>query len=232
MLNLNIVTWLNEVEFDNSKGKTIKANARYKYGACLNVLSYTAFSNITSAQQWNDDRDGTNGYVPIVPLESPHDLIHLAIGGFQLKKLKADFNQYAGANGDKGENDTAAIDPIFFFHHCIIDLVFYEWQKKHNALKSFDIIPGYPGTNSVDNQGPTPGVAGGTLLTLDSPLGPFKKPGSQTNPQNLGYTYEYQSDAPNKFTDKKPSLYVPQHEEPAPFLQSAKPTAPRLAGRS
>ena len=39
-----------------------------------------------------------------------------------------------------------------------------------------------------------------------------------TNPQNLGYTYEYESDTPNKFTDNNPSLYVPQHKEPAPVL--------------
>ena len=110
MLNLNIVTWLNEVEFDNNKGKPIKANVRYKYGACLNAPNYTVFSNTTSAQQWNDDRAGTDGYVPIVPLESPHNSMHLAVGGFQIKKQKADFNQYAGANGDMGENDTAAFD--------------------------------------------------------------------------------------------------------------------------
>ncbi|CVL08714.1 related to Tyrosinase [Fusarium mangiferae] len=172
MLNGNIITWLNKVTFDNDVGTTIKANVRYKAG--------------------------TDGYVPIVPPESPYNSIHLAVGGFQLEKIDADFNQYTGANGDMGENDTAAFDPIFFFHHCFVDLVFNEWQKKNNALQSIDIIQGYPGTNSVDSQGPTPGVAGGTWLTLDSALDPFKKPGSETdpmtsrgvvNPENLGYNY-------------------------------------------
>lgn len=110
MLNLNILTWLNQVDFQNNKGKTIKANVSYKYGACLNAPNYTVFSNTTSAQQWNDDRIDNKGYVPIVPLESPHNSIHLAVGGFQLKKQHSDFNQYSGANGDMGENDTAAFD--------------------------------------------------------------------------------------------------------------------------
>ncbi|KAF5530115.1 tyrosinase [Fusarium mexicanum] len=121
-----------------------------------------------------------------------------------------------------GENDTAAFDPIFFFHHCFVDLVFYEWQKKNNALESFDIIQGYPGTNSVDSQGPTPGVAGGTWLTLDSALDPFKKPDSETdpmtsrdvvNPENLGYNYQYNYNAPNDLTAGEPALFVPKHEE-------------------
>ncbi|KAG4286455.1 hypothetical protein FPRO06_07715 [Fusarium proliferatum] len=222
MLNGNIVTWLNEVTFDNDEGTTIKANVRYKYGACLNAPNYTVFSNTTSAQQWNDDRAGTDGYVPIVPLESPHNSIHLAVGGFQLEKIDADFNQYTGANGDMGENDTAAFDPIFFFHHCFVDLVFYEWQRKNNALQSIDIIQGYPGTNSVDSQGPTPGVAGGTWLTLDSALDPFKKPGSETdpmtsrdvvNPESLGYNYQYNYNTPNDFNAGDPALFVPKHEE-------------------
>src|SRR5215469_1822763 len=74
-----------------------------------------------------------------------------------------------------GENETASFDPIFFFHHCFVDKVFWDWQNQHHATKKFDIIEGYPGTNSVDSQGPTPGVAGGTWLTLKSPLDPFKK---------------------------------------------------------
>ncbi|KAF4339671.1 tyrosinase [Fusarium beomiforme] len=227
MLNENIVTWLNKKTFDNHNCRPIQAGVRHQYAACLKAPNYTVFSNTTSAQQWNEDRKGEKGYVPLVALESPHNSIHLAVGGYQIRKQKADFNQYSGANGDMGENDTAAFDPIFFFHHCFVDLVFYEWQKRHDALESLEVIHGYPGTNSVDNQGPTPGVAGGTWLTLDSALDPFKKPGSDNepmtsrdvfNPENLGYAYEYDSHAPNKLNDGKPGLYVPQHEDPVPVI--------------
>ena len=79
-----------------------------------------------------------------------------------------------GANGDMGENDTAGLDPIFYFHHCNIDRMFWLWQKKHNAVDHLEVIDQYPGTNSADNQGPTPGVAPNTWLTLDTPLAPFK----------------------------------------------------------
>jgi hypothetical protein len=45
---------------------------------------------------------------------------------------------------DRGENDTAGLDPIFFFHHCFVDRVFWLWQKKHGlptSLRSFPNIP-------------------------------------------------------------------------------------------
>ena len=74
-----------------------------------------------------------------------------------------------------GENDTAGLDPIFFFHHCFVDRIFWLWQKKQGFTDHLEIIPEYPGTNSVDSQGPTPGVVPNSWLTLDSPLDPFKK---------------------------------------------------------
>src|SRR5262249_10563444 len=63
-----------------------------------------------------------------------------------------------------------------------------------------DIIAGYPGTNSVDSQGPTPGTAPNSWLTLESPLDPFrlKKDGTERAytsldciniEKQLGYTY-------------------------------------------
>jgi len=56
-----------------------------------------------------------------------------------------------------GENDTAAFDPVFFFHHCEIDRLFWMWQKRFQNTDSLSIIPQFAGTNSVDEQGPTPG---------------------------------------------------------------------------
>ena len=111
---------------------------------------------------------------------------------------QGDFSLIAGANGDMGENDTAGLDPIFFFHHCFIDRVFWLWQQRHGATAGLDVMAGYPGTNSADNQGPTPGIAPNTWLTLDTPLEPFRRPdgtGFRTGREGidiegqLGYTY-------------------------------------------
>src|SRR5205807_2170612 len=137
----------------------------------LDAPNYTVFSNTTSAAQWNADLD--SGVPPIVPLESPHNSIHLAVGGFDMPNY--DRSPIDGANGDMGENDTAGLDPIFFFHHCHVDRMFWLWQKKHGFTDHLEIIPEYPGTNSVDNQGPTPGVVPNSWLTLETPLAPFKK---------------------------------------------------------
>ena len=171
LLNQNVVNWLNStvvVAGAPSPG----GHVADKYKACLDAPNFTVFSNTTSAAQWNEDRTGS-GAPTVRPLESPHNSIHLAVGGFDVPGV---FNSspIAGANGDMGENDTAGLDPIFFFHHCFVDRVFWLWQKKHGYTDHLEIIPEYPGTNSVDNQGPTPGTFPNSWLTLESPLDPFK----------------------------------------------------------
>ena len=173
LLDQNLVDWLtSHIVVD---GTTIQTNVKDKYMACLEAPNYTVFSNTTSAAQWNADLD--SGAVPIVPLESPHNSIHVAVGGFDVPGY--DRSPIDGANGDMGENDTAGLDPIFFFHHCFVDRVFWLWQKRHRFTDHLDVIPEYPGTNSVDSQGPTPGIAPNSWLTLESPLNPFKKKGEQ-----------------------------------------------------
>ncbi|KAF9919639.1 hypothetical protein BGZ65_011946, partial [Modicella reniformis] len=86
MLNDNIVNWLNFPVIRNSDGVRIPAGVHDKFENCLNAPNYTVFSNTTSAQRWNDDHLNEPGFRPIVPLESPHNSIHLAVGGFNLPK--------------------------------------------------------------------------------------------------------------------------------------------------
>ena len=172
LLNQNVKTWLNATVI--VMGAPIRGgHVADKYKDCLNAPNYTVFSNTTSAGQWNDDWAGSATPV-VVPLESPHNSIHLSVGGFAVPNV---FNAspISGANGDMGENDTAGLDPIFFFHHCFVDRVFWLWQKKHGFTDQLEIISEYPGTNSVDSQGPTPGTVPNSWLTLESKLDPFKK---------------------------------------------------------
>ncbi|HET7487184.1 MAG TPA: tyrosinase family protein [Acidimicrobiales bacterium] len=189
LLNLNIVSWL-------TTGITVQGtfhpyNVGREYRNCLDAPNYTVFSNTTSATEWNDHTD-----TPAVPLESPHNHIHLAVGGYEVPG-QGDFSPIDGANGDMGENDTAGLDPIFFFHHCHVDRMFWLWQKRHGCTGSLEIMEGYPGTNSVDSQGPTPGVAPNSWLNVDSPLAPFRHPDGRPVvsrdlvdiEQQLGYTY-------------------------------------------
>src|SRR3984893_18216617 len=167
-MNQNIVAWLtSQIVVD---GKPIETHVRKKYQDCLNAPNYTVFSNTSSAAQWNDNLP--DGAKPVVPLESPHNSIHLAVGGCDIPNY--DRSPIDGANGDMGENDTAGLDPIFYFHHCFVDRVFWLWQKRHGFTDRLEIIAGYPGTNSVDNQGPTPGTPPNSWLTLASPLDPFR----------------------------------------------------------
>ena len=174
-LNDNIRRWLDLESFSNDKGKTTYTGEKERYLKSLQAPNYTVFSNTTSATQWNEDRFGQQGFKAIVPIETPNNSIHLAVGGYDIPSQEDD-DIVAGANGDMGENDMAGFDPIFFFHHCFIDLMFWKWQQDHKDLE-VEIIPRYPGTNSVDAQGPTPGVARGSGLTMDSLLTPFVKDG-------------------------------------------------------
>ena len=196
LLNRNIVQWLTSATIAID-GRTIQTHVKAKFASCMDAPNYTVFSNTSSAAQWNDGLE--TGAVPVVPLESPHNDIHLAIGGFDIPG-QTDFSPISGANGDMGENDTAALDPIFYFHHCFIDRVFWLWQRKHGFTDHLEIMAQYPGTNSVDSQGPTPGTTPNSWLTLETPLNPFthrvrgaERPYTSLDcvhiEKQLGYTY-------------------------------------------
>lgn len=135
LLNDNIVNWLSATVIVN--GKPIGGgHVKDKYEACLNAPNYTVFSNTTSAAQWFDDK-GVN----VVPLESPHNSVHLAVGGFDLANI---FNASPidGANGDMGENDTAGLDPIFLLRRSRV-LAVAEEAGLHRPTRHHPAISGH-----------------------------------------------------------------------------------------
>jgi tyrosinase len=67
-----------------------------------------ALYNITQFQQFSNQ------------LEEIHDTIHGWTGGIS-----------GGVGGDMGTIATAAYDPIFWSHHCMIDRVWYVWQLRN-----------------------------------------------------------------------------------------------------
>lgn len=204
ILNNNIISWMTSGIVIN--GKFVPTNIAKAFKDCLDAPNYTVFSNTTSASEWNSKAENAN--TKAVPLESPHNSIHLAVGGFEIPSY--DKSPIDGANGDMGENDTAGLDPIFFFHHCNVDRMFWLWQKKNGYTESFDIIAEYPGTNTVDSQGPTPGMAPNSWLTMDTPLNPFTLTENGTsrpynshdciNIEKMGYTFSKGS------LDEEPTL--------------------------
>jgi tyrosinase len=96
-----------------------------------------------------------------------------------------------------GENDTAALDPIFFFHHCFIDYVFWIWQRRHGATESFTIDGEDPGAKYNADYPPPAGADPNAPMSLTTPLEPFFKeygvPFTTADVINiqsqLGYTY-------------------------------------------
>jgi tyrosinase len=140
---------------------------------CLNAPNYTLFSNTTSMTNWNNN----NPKALVRAIESPHNAIHLATGGFDVPG-QGDSSPIPGANGDMGENDTAALDPIFHFHHCFIDYVFWIWQRRHGATNSFDIDANDPGAKydpQRQNSQPPASADPDATMSLTTPLEPFFK---------------------------------------------------------
>lgn len=167
-LNRNIMNWLNtSITIDKNKMGLIYQ----KFVDCLNAQNYTLFSNTTSASNWNNN----NPKALVVPLESPHNSMHLAVGGFDIPG-QGDFSPIPGANGDMGENDTAGLDPIFYFHHCFIDYVFWIWQRRRAATDHLDIDPNDPGAKYDPQINPPPaGADSNATMSLTTPLEPFFK---------------------------------------------------------
>lgn len=172
LLNDNVIAWLKggSPTPENPNPKPGTSGILFQFKNCLRAPNYTVFSNTTSAKQWNLDHKGI-----LTALEAPHNDVHLAVGGFDIPADGSPYGQVAGANGDMGENNTAAMDPIFFFHHCNVDRMFWVWQQQNGKTDKIEIIKNYAGTSSSDSQGPTPGVAPGTSLDLNTPLAPFVK---------------------------------------------------------
>jgi tyrosinase len=228
-LNANVIAWMNGPFPTTPKGRS-KTGTQALFEACLEAPNYTVFSNTTSAAEWNRDHPGT-----VVSVEAPHNDLHLAVGGFDSKPIDpnpADSRFEAGliaeANGDMGENNTAGLDPIFFFHHCNIDRMFWLWQKRNDATKELVLLDGYAGTNSSDGGGPTPGVAPGVRLDMDSPLAPFMKSDGTTYTAadcvdiegQLGYTYGPGSFDPEQDGAPPQALVANSAPRPSPFAGS------------
>ncbi|EFX05793.1 tyrosinase [Grosmannia clavigera kw1407] len=204
------------------KNNNAHPGAAEAYNLCLFAPNYTVFSNTTSASKYNDDHTANLG-MPVtdeqsptknlaVSLELPHNYMHLAIGGYDLPDNPDPAQK--GANGDMGENDTAAFDPVFYFHHCFIDRVFWSWQTHHDQTSALAVKPLYPGTSPIDNQGPTPGTSDGTWLDMNTPLTPFKADNDTdlltsndlADITKVGYDYDSVIDLPKR--DPRPARVV------------------------
>lgn len=197
LLNENVRHWLNGPDipvWGNSPWGWLDSDgAAAKFRMCLEAPNYTVFSNTTSATQYNS----MNPDKAVKSLEEPHNAMHLAVGGFTLHDGTFGAGVIEGANGDIAENNVASFDPLFWFHHCFVDRMFWLWQQRHGQTEDFEIIAGYGGTNTYAGDGPTPGMKPGEELNMDTPLYPFSKDlygapytsKDVVNIEKLGYTY-------------------------------------------
>lgn len=191
ILNANVLQWLNnkvyyvpDASSTTPPSSMIPAGIVQAYKNCLEAPNYTVFSNTQSAAYYNSEP----GSPQLVSLEEVHNDIHLSIGGFNLPNNVNNggpsFSQIPGANADMGENDTAGLDPIFYFHHANVDRMLWTWQQKHGCTDHFDIIANSedPGTstgyNNANGQGPANGQSENETLTMQTELKPFMKSGT------------------------------------------------------
>ncbi|CAE6460861.1 unnamed protein product [Rhizoctonia solani] len=144
------------------------------------VYAWDRFSNTRAMsqpkkEQWENPGSGKYWEIakilkPLGSLESPHNLLHLLIGGL----------------GHMMDNDYASFDPIFFLHHCNIDRILALWETVYpdyymghdgfvdmnGELKQFKQRdgkwgwPNQPGSDPVEST---------VDLKGDTPLSPFRK---------------------------------------------------------
>eukprot|EP01035_Chromulina_nebulosa_P020821 gene20821-26989_t len=224
--NANMKQWLNGDFLPKETNVSVNPK-KYKIPDSINidklfkksflVKNYVVYSNTTSAAAYCSKHPTSD---LAISLEQPHNDIHLSVGGFTLQidvDGKPQYTAYGiidGANGDMGENETASYDPIFFFHHCNIDRMFWLWQVKHNKITCHSLQCDYDvfvkeyatsinpitpniGLSTTDNQGPTPNFGWGQQLSYETPLYPFFKqagiPYNSTdvwNISDLNYNYD------------------------------------------
>jgi tyrosinase len=191
-LNQNVVTWLTAAPIVHGQPMTRGGFVHQKFVRCMDAPTYTVFSNTTSAAAYNAAHQGSP---PVVPLESPHNSIHLSIGGFDVPG-QGSASPINGANGDMGENDTAGLDPVFYFHHCFIDYAFWTWQRRHNSTQALQIDTADPGAGYSAANPPPAGRQPDERLDVNSALNPFTSPSGApvssqdvTDIADLGYAY-------------------------------------------
>jgi tyrosinase len=183
-LNGNITTWLKAAPIVHGQPLTRGGFVQEKFFDCMKAPTYTLFSNTTSAGAYNNQHPAGT----VVPLESPHNSIHLSIGGFDVPG-QGDLSPIDGANGDMGENDTAGLDPVFYFHHCFIDYAFWTWQRRHSSTQALQIDPNDPGAGYT-HSAPPAGRQPNERLDVNSVLNPFNTTSADvTDIAKLNYTY-------------------------------------------
>ncbi|KAF8446940.1 hypothetical protein BGX38DRAFT_1192244 [Terfezia claveryi] len=239
ILNENVGAWLEgtvEIEDDGNPDTKLPSDLTSVYSRfllCLKAPNYTVFSNTKSQTAWNKQYPE----LMAMSLESPHNAIHLAVGGFYQEGVY-NADPILGANGDMGANEMAGFDPIFYFHHCFIDYAFWQWQKRHNLTTKGSLQIDYE--IGTDDKGAgtkvVPGDAGyplgdneqaGTKLTMDTPLYPYKTAQGTyytshdvTDIADLGYGYGLGS--LDVHLERKPETrpWIPLIGEPGPIDRS------------
>lgn len=94
------------------------------------------------------------------------------LGRGGIRSSRQDFSRIRGANGDMGENDTAGLDPIFFFHHCSsTELAVAAKTRLHRPAGDHSRLPGHQLLRH--RPGPHSRIRAQPRLTMDSPLDPF-----------------------------------------------------------
>ena len=121
-------------------------------------------SNMSFVNRLEGNRpDPTRG---MCRFDSMHNVFHFLVGG------------------DMDYVPLAANDPIFFLHHCFVDLVFEMWLQAHPGVQAGYYRPmtgGPPGHSGIDCTAPIfPCVANAEMFA---------------NSSHLGYTYEFLSAA-------------------------------------
>jgi len=109
-------------------------------------------------------------------LETPHNDIHVAVGG----------------DGDMSDVSRAAFDPVFWFHHCNVERLFYSFQHLNPRVRAGNL------TSQKLDPFPPKAKHGSPLWSWGNTHGPYTTIGEWWETADLDYTFDRLATAPDR----------------------------------
>lgn len=121
---------------------TVRYPTQLRDGIPILAEEVEGYYDETDYSRFNDDFDG-----------GAHGAVHVWVGGRNRDSKLPNFF------GDMGQVVSAAYDPIFWLHHCMVDRVFFRWQKMHgdstvsDHVRASTVYGGFTGAEVLDSEG-------------------------------------------------------------------------------
>lgn len=129
----NVGAALNKPDWTTVDGPKSAGTIKEVVSRLINDKYFNNYSKFASTRYVHSGKPSDPQPRDWLSLENLHNAIHGFVGGF------------GAQSGQMSDPSVAAFDPIFWVHHCFIDMIFHSWQVNTNYAYFFnDPIDGLP----------------------------------------------------------------------------------------